>query len=93
MNLRAAKTLWERHPAEAIEQLDAAIDLIGQSQHELNVLIHTLRPVQLEDEGLIGAILETASPLFSQIVAALPRRPLQRGAIQFWSEIQNETVI
>lgn len=58
MNLAAAQTLWERSPQEARERLDAALALSRQSQLELTTLIQTLRPLALQDKGLVQALRE-----------------------------------
>lgn len=66
MNLAAAKALWERNPAEAFKRLEIAAELSRQSQKELTVLIQTLRPTQLDEQGLSEALLEAAKLLERQ---------------------------
>jgi NarL family two-component system sensor histidine kinase LiaS len=60
MNLGVVKTLWNRQPAEALDHLEKAVELVGQAQHELSALIRTLRPAQLEELGLAAALREIA---------------------------------
>lgn len=58
MTLGAAKALWEENPDQARRELESANQLSRQAQSELSTLIHTLRPVELEDQGLVEALRE-----------------------------------
>jgi signal transduction histidine kinase len=58
MTLGAAKLQWEENPEQAQRELDSANQLARQAQGELSTLIHTLRPMQLEDQGLVEALRE-----------------------------------
>ena len=58
MTLGAAKLQWEENPDQAYRELESANQLARQAQGELSTLIHTLRPVQLESQGLVKAIRE-----------------------------------
>jgi NarL family two-component system sensor histidine kinase LiaS len=56
MNLGAAQLQWEENPSLAYRELESANQLARQAQSELSTLIHTLRPVQLEGQGLVEAL-------------------------------------
>ena len=58
MTLGAAKLQWEENPDQAYRELESANQLARQAQGELSTFIHTLRPVQLESQGLVKAIRE-----------------------------------
>lgn len=56
MNLGAARALLDGQPEAARGRLDTAYELARQSQQELSTIIQTLRPIQLEDAGLVEAL-------------------------------------
>ena len=56
MNLAAIQNLWESEPEHAHEKLQVVTGLAVQTQEELAHLIHTLRPVHLEDLDLETAL-------------------------------------
>ena len=58
MTLGAAKLQWKENPDQAYHELESANQLARQAQGELSTLIHTLRPIQLEDQGLVEALRE-----------------------------------
>jgi len=58
MTLGAANALWEENPDQARRELESANQLSRQAQSELSALIHTLRPVELKDMGLVDAMRE-----------------------------------
>jgi NarL family two-component system sensor histidine kinase LiaS len=58
MTLGTAKTLRERDPGAAWQLVDEAEDLSYEVQQELTNLIHELRPVELEAQGLAAALEE-----------------------------------
>ncbi|MCD4673432.1 MAG: HAMP domain-containing protein [Anaerolineaceae bacterium] len=58
MTLGAAKLQWKENPELAYRELESANQLARQAQSELSTLIHTLRPVQLESQGLVEALRE-----------------------------------
>ena len=58
MTLGAAESLWAKDPAAAREKVDQALALCRQAQQELSGLIHELRPVGLQDQGLATALGE-----------------------------------
>jgi NarL family two-component system sensor histidine kinase LiaS len=66
MNLAAVQSLWERDPQKARDRLDVTAQLARQAQQELTSLIYTLRPVQLENQGLAQALPELVSNWESQ---------------------------
>lgn len=58
MNLGAAQALWQENPEAAYQQMDSASRLARQAQDELTNLIKMLRPIPLEEKGLIEALRE-----------------------------------
>jgi two-component system, NarL family, sensor histidine kinase LiaS len=58
MTLGAAKAQWEENPDQARRELESANQLSRQAQSELSTLIHTLRPVELKNQGLVEALRE-----------------------------------
>jgi len=58
MNLGATEVLWDPDPAGAYSKLTETRVLLQQTQHELQALIHELRPAALEDKGLAKALHE-----------------------------------
>lgn len=58
MNLSAAQELWDKDPLKARQIVETALMIARQSQQELNTLIQTLRPPQLEQKGLDKALEE-----------------------------------
>jgi NarL family two-component system sensor histidine kinase LiaS len=58
MQVGAARTLIDQHPAEARTHLVEAEQLVRQAQQELTILIQELRPAALEGKGLAKALQE-----------------------------------
>jgi signal transduction histidine kinase len=56
LHLGSARELFDRDPASARLQLDAAYEIARQSQRELTAIIQTLRPTELADASLGSAI-------------------------------------
>jgi NarL family two-component system sensor histidine kinase LiaS len=56
MQVGAARTLIDQHPAEAKGHLVEAEQLVRQAQQELSTLIQELRPAALEGKGLARAL-------------------------------------
>jgi len=61
LQIAAARAMLARDPAAAEAHLKQAADLVRQSQKELNVLIHEMRPAALEGKGLAGALQDCAA--------------------------------
>lgn len=56
MQLGAARTLLDRDPEQARHALDDAEQLAQRAGAELNLVIHELRPVELDGKDLAGAL-------------------------------------
>lgn len=56
MLIRTARNLLTSNPAEAEKHLAEAENLIKASQQDLSLMITELRPAELEDQGLTGAL-------------------------------------
>ncbi len=56
MQLRTARNRMTKEPAAALEALEQAERLVKNSQQELGTLILELRPVALEELGLVNAL-------------------------------------
>ena len=56
MQLGTAQVLLDREPGRAREAVDHAEQLARQAGSELNLVIHELRPVDLDDQGLPEAL-------------------------------------
>ena len=56
MNLSAIKSLINRDPEKASEQLDVTANIAKQARSELSTLIYTLLPAQLENQALENAL-------------------------------------
>lgn len=56
MQVRAAKNLLENDPHASRQHLEQAEELVKASQQELGRVISELRPVELEDQGLVKTL-------------------------------------
>jgi NarL family two-component system sensor histidine kinase LiaS len=56
MTLGTAKTYWESNPDAAWQMIEEALEISHEAQQELTVLIHELRPIKLEEKGLVDAL-------------------------------------
>lgn len=79
MNLSAAQELWDKDPAKARQIVETALMISRQSQQELNTLIQTLRPPQLEQKGL-EKVLEDLTRLWEK-QSGIPITYQQEGSI------------
>ena len=79
MNLSAAQELWDRDPIKARQIVETALAISRQSQQELNTLIQTLRPPQLEQKGLEEALKDLVHLWEKQ--SGIPITYQQKGTI------------
>jgi signal transduction histidine kinase len=70
LGAKTARTLLDRHPAEAAEPLDYVLSLAEAGLTEMRSLIFELRPETLETDGLVAALTK-------QIDAARARHGLE----------------
>ncbi len=56
MRLSIARKIIERNPAEAVDELVKIEDLARRTTQEIRHMLFTLRPLVLENEGLIAAL-------------------------------------
>jgi NarL family two-component system sensor histidine kinase LiaS len=61
LQIAAARAMMARDSDAAEGHLKQAEELVRQSQKELNVLIHEMRPAALEGKGLAGALRDSAA--------------------------------
>lgn len=98
----AALSLSERDPAKSREHLERANELAQGALAEMRVLIFQLRPMTLQEEGLISALKKHLSalhsrqgPLVELQVTGLPRRlaaPIEDAAFGIIQESLNNVV-
>jgi signal transduction histidine kinase len=63
---KAALTLWERDPGKARERLERAHEVAQGALAEMRALIFQLRPMALQDEGLVSALKKHLAALQSR---------------------------
>ncbi len=75
--LAAARTQMNPEPSQAVENLDEAERLVNDVRKELTNLIQELRPVALQDKGLVPAIQKYAQECETQM--CIPIRVRAQG--------------
>jgi signal transduction histidine kinase len=96
---QASLTLWERDPGKSRERLERAVELAQGALAEMRALIFELRPMALQEEGLISALrkhltaLKTREQLNTELVVQGEERrlpnPVEEAAFRITQESLN----